>query len=155
MVGEQPGSIKLAEVTEMEAGKPYLFLANSEQLSLAYLPSSIVNAPRNENGLFGSFTGMSVAEGMYLLSDNTIKLCGTGCSIGENRAYINMSEVPVYDGGGSVKSINIFVDPATGIVEIDDERQTKDDAIYDLSGRRVAKPTRGVYIVNGRKVVVK
>ena len=27
--------------------------------------------------------------------------------------------------------------------------------IYDLSGRRVAKPTQGFYIVNGKKVFVK
>ena len=28
-------------------------------------------------------------------------------------------------------------------------------ACYDLSGRRVAKPTKGLYIVNGKKIAVK
>ncbi len=32
---------------------------------------------------------------------------------------------------------------------------TGDGAIYDLSGRRVQKPTKGLYIVNGQKVMVK
>ncbi len=27
--------------------------------------------------------------------------------------------------------------------------------IYDLQGRRVENPTKGIYIVNGRKVVIK
>lgn len=26
-------------------------------------------------------------------------------------------------------------------------------AVYDLQGRRVAHPTQGIYIVNGRKVI--
>ena len=33
--------------------------------------------------------------------------------------------------------------------------QAKDDAYYDLLGRRVSKPTHGVYIRQGKKVVVK
>ena len=32
---------------------------------------------------------------------------------------------------------------------------TADDAVYTLSGQRVAKPTKpGVYIVGGRKVII-
>ena len=30
-----------------------------------------------------------------------------------------------------------------------------DGVIYDLQGRRVANPTRGIYVVNGKKVVIK
>ena len=30
-----------------------------------------------------------------------------------------------------------------------------DGKYYDLQGRRVVKPTKGVYIVNGKKVYVK
>ena len=29
------------------------------------------------------------------------------------------------------------------------------DAIYDLQGRRIEKPKKGLYIVNGRKVMIK
>ncbi len=32
---------------------------------------------------------------------------------------------------------------------------SKNDAIYDLQGRRVAAPTSGLYIINGNKVIVK
>ena len=27
--------------------------------------------------------------------------------------------------------------------------------VYDLSGRRVVQPTKGLYIVNGKKVIIK
>ena len=47
-------------------------------------------------------------------------------------------------------------DMATGI-SLNSEASTEDEAnVYDLSGRRVTQPTKsGVYIVNGRKVVIK
>ena len=33
--------------------------------------------------------------------------------------------------------------------------EIKDNNYYDLSGRRVSKPTKGLFIQNGRKVVIK
>ncbi len=46
-------------------------------------------------------------------------------------------------------------DSATGVKEVIEVKEVNDDRFYDLSGRRVAKPTKGLYIMNGRKVVVK
>ncbi len=44
----------------------------------------------------------------------------------------------------------------TGIMEtMADAQQSTDDNIYDLSGRRVEKMQKGIYIVNGKKVLVK
>ncbi len=43
---------------------------------------------------------------------------------------------------------------ATGIESIDHSPSAIDHHYYDLQGRRVAHPTKGLYIVNGRKVVV-
>lgn len=46
-------------------------------------------------------------------------------------------------------------DDPTGITKVDKQAQRKDDAWYDMTGRRVATPGKGVYIRNGRKYVVK
>ena len=45
----------------------------------------------------------------------------------------------------------------TGIDEVEEPCNDEDDApvIYDLSGRRVENPTKGIYIVDGQKVLVK
>ena len=44
----------------------------------------------------------------------------------------------------------------TGIETIETSKNSTEDGVYyDLQGRRVENPTRGIYIVNGKKVVIK
>ena len=148
-----PTSITLQEVSELEAGVPYLFQVNEDasKLLAAYGKQSVATAGSN-NGLIGSLTGTDVAEGMYLLSGGKIVLCGTECSIAANRAYIDMSQVPVVSAG--VKGVTFFFNGQVGVngLEADNQKQT---AVYDLTGRRVSKAQQGLYIVNGKKVMVK
>jgi len=51
----------------------------------------------------------------------------------------------------------LTVTAATGIKAIDNGQPATDstEEWYDLSGRRVSKPTKGVFILNGKKVVIK
>ena len=61
-----------------------------------------------------------------------------------------------------VASQNVFIDNivienpdeggVTGITEIKKMRDGEDEKFFDLQGRRVSRPTKGLYIVNGRKV---
>jgi len=43
----------------------------------------------------------------------------------------------------------------TGIEEITLTNPVADGKIYDLQGRRVTKPTKGVYICNGKKIIIR
>ena len=43
----------------------------------------------------------------------------------------------------------------TGINAAKTDAGTEDAAVYDLQGRRVMQPTKGLFIVNGKKVVIK
>ena len=45
-------------------------------------------------------------------------------------------------------------DETTGVKAIENSQLTIDN-YYDLQGRKVAQPTKGLYIVNGKKVIVK
>ncbi|MBQ9667607.1 MAG: DUF4859 domain-containing protein [Prevotella sp.] len=60
-------------------------------------------------------------------------------------------------GGTSSSAILRSVDYAdpTGISAIDNGELTIDNYVFDLQGRRVPKPAHGLYIQNGRKVVVR
>lgn len=58
--------------------------------------------------------------------------------------------------GESVKKTLVFdeLPPTTGILTPEGE-QARDGKIYDLGGRQVTHPTKGVYIRNGQKFIVK
>lgn len=48
-----------------------------------------------------------------------------------------------------------FEDEATGVNEVRGKKEEGRDEFYNLAGQRVAQPTKGLYIVNGKKVIVK
>ena len=90
----------------------------------------------------------------YTTSDRTIE---NGKALGAFRAYFY---IPEKDGTTGASSFVLNFDDEettqTGIghTEITDITE-KADAIYDLQGRRVENPKKGLYIVNGKKVVIK
>ena len=69
------------------------------------------------------------------------------------KAYLPVTN---YNPAAEIKGFNlIFRDPTTGIEEIETLPSAEEDAIYTLSGIRMTNPTKGIYIKNGKKVVVK
>ena len=54
----------------------------------------------------------------------------------------------------AVKGFSLF-DMETGISKVTGSAAAGNGVIYDLQGRRVERAVRGLYIVNGRKVMVK
>ena len=61
----------------------------------------------------------------------------------------------VTPGASKVKFGNMDIDVvATGISSIDADANVNANTIFDLSGRRVQKAQKGVYIVNGKKVIL-
>ena len=59
--------------------------------------------------------------------------------------------------GPDARLQDVKPDDSTGIILTDNGSLTRSDGFYDLSGRRVAgKPAKkGIYVKNGKKVVVK
>ena len=69
-------------------------------------------------------------------------------TVGANTAYLPAIVMP-----GARAFISLDGEEATGIAEV--KGIAAEQQVYDLQGRRVAQPVKGLYIVNGRKVVVK
>ncbi|MBQ7511513.1 MAG: hypothetical protein IJU11_02080, partial [Prevotella sp.] len=62
--------------------------------------------------------------------------------------------VPASDA--HARTLNIVHEgETTGISTAKTAVDTKDGEWYDLSGRRVAQPAKGIYVKNGKKVIVK
>ena len=69
--------------------------------------------------------------------------------LGANKAYLAVPTSVV-----SARSGFAFDDEATGISQIENGK-LKIENYYDLQGRKVSMPGKGLYIVNGKKVVIK
>ena len=81
------------------------------------------------------------------------KLNSTVTSVPGNKAFLVLTSTEA-----QAKSFVLSFDDGetTGIETINVEKNaTKDGVYYDLQGRRVEHPTRGIYILNGKKVVIK
>ena len=126
-----------------------------------------VDKAGENNGLIGTFTatdsekaGIAQKNFAVLSNGQFYNLEGaTGdnkVTIKANRAYLNWSKVESI-GGGDAKIFFDFEEAAnaTGIEETEIVNTLNDGKFYDLSGREVTNPTKGVYIVNGKKVVIK
>ncbi len=74
----------------------------------------------------------------------------SGGTLAAGKAYLDLS-------GATAPVLNISFDngDVTGIADVRSKMEDVRGEVYDLQGRKVAQPTKGLYIVNGRKVVIK
>ena len=77
--------------------------------------------------------------GFYKLANNA--------TIAAGKAYLEVAP--------SASSFLDIDDGTTGIDEVRSKTEEVRSDYFDLQGRRVAKPTKGLYIVNGKKVIIK
>ena len=102
----------------------------------------------------GTTEDMEVGYLYYVLSGDTFKKY-TGAALAANKAFFKVDESTEVVSGKEWSIV--FEDEngdVTGIKKVNGS-QLNIDTYYDLSGRKVAQPTKGLYIVNGRKVIVK
>ena len=119
----------------------------------------VADADYANNGTNGYLSGQFVTTAkaadasIYTLQNKSTHGIGmykyNGTNIKAFRAYLPYT-APA--GGNALRMV--FDDVTTGIegIEVNDGGKT---AIYDLSGRRVSRMTKGLYIVNGKKVFIK
>ena len=104
------------------------------------------------NQLIGTLNATSAPANTYALSTKKgvtgFYPVNAGLQIPAHKAYMTIS-------GSSQARALTFDGETTGILNIDNQTDTFGGDFYNLFGRRVFAPTKGMYIVNGKKVVVK
>ena len=75
-------------------------------------------------------------------------------AIPANKAYLKIAK-SAFPAGARELSL-VFEEESTGMDAslVNSEKRILNSEIYDLQGRRVVKPVKGLYIVNGKKVMV-
>lgn len=152
--------INLESVNELEAGKSYIFKATGTTLTATY--SGTYTAASADYGMMGnlSSTPVTVAQGNYVVNSNKLrKVTGDAVTVGQYRGYVTLEGVGVASSARGENFISFVDDSTTGIETVNTQQFNADEA-FDLQGRRVnvssaAKGQKGIYILNGKKYIVK
>ena len=93
-------------------------------------------------------TAGTPTEGTYytLAAGPTFKK-SSGGTLAAGKAYL------VMPGGATAPELGVDFGNTTSIDAI--QKQAENGEFYNLAGQRVANPTKGLYIVNGKKVIIK
>lgn len=94
----------------------------------------------------GNITGGTTK--IWILVDDKFVRSKSG-TLGAGKCYLDLSGTTY-----NAPMFNLGINP-TGIDEIEVRDTRTDNQFYDLSGRRVMNPTKGLYIVNGKKIIIK
>ena len=70
-----------------------------------------------------------------------------------NKAYLHLEQSALQPASFSFRGMNNF-GPTTEVDEIKTEEGNIEN-VYDLMGRKVENPTRGIYVIDGKKILVK
>ena len=136
------------------AGQTYEYQANvsgtpvtiTDNMLVGTATDQTINAAGYDYYLFGNG---ALGQGFYRQTGHD----KSSISLKAHKAGLRVPK----GGGGSAKAFVIDFDAAdtyvpTGIQSVKTP-QPQSDVIYDLQGRRVTHPTRGIYIMNGKKMV--
>lgn len=146
-------------LTVVDAEMPYLiYNDNDEEKTISIVVSS--NAADNvtvATEFKGTLTAKTftdadmAAADHYVLSNGHdfvwVKDAGT---LAAGKCWIELTQSP-----NNARALSIVFDGETTGISSVKTAATIEGNCYDLSGRKVAKPTKGLYIVNGKKIVVK
>lgn len=176
IAGKTDNGITLERVDGLlEAGKSYFYMSYDEIGSYddnkptvgnvhffrADFSECDITTPVLNNGLVGTFTNTTAPQGenYYVLSKNELYQVDSDVTVEANKAYVDLSKIT--NSSSSAKSrvsIDFEGGQATGIAAIENNDAVNaitNAAIYNLNGQRVMNPTRGIYIVNGKKLFIK
>ena len=160
-------TLNFANAASIEAGKPYLVkvTANTD-LSAAPFTEAIVSKDAQpftstDVDFIPTLGATTIPAGdpksvLFMTAGNTLKSpSALPANIKGFRAYFQLK-------GDAVNAARFNLDLGEGeTTSISEELRVKNEefapaaAAYDLQGRRVAQPKKGVYIQNGKKLIIK
>lgn len=156
-------NVGFTSVSAIEANHPYVIKVSTaiseftvDGVDIDPADAEVVVGKGKTKGTFyGNYVaGTAVPEENLFISGNKFYYSTGSTTIKAFRGYFELKDVldSYYDEAPS-RVVFDFGD-VTGIQKVSAQGQN-DGIYYDLSGRRVEKPSKGVFIVNGKKVIIK
>lgn len=152
-------SIVFSPVTSTAANKPYVFVPKTTGSlptfeSVTFEPTTTADLTTSVTGasMIGSYSAATFdnaqSSGIYTYYDNSFVTTTGSISINPFRAYVKL------DNATAAKMSVVMGGSTTGITKVTADDKAN-DSYYTLSGVRVAAPAKGVYIHQGKKIIVK
>lgn len=144
---EEDGVLKLTAIDAVPANTPVILVGDAASATISL--NTEAPATENTNVLTGTNVAMDWVSS-YLTLGKVNEVAGfytwEGTSLGANKAYIAKDAASAglafsFGGTTGIESAVIATDA--------------DAKVYDLQGRRVQKAAKGLYIIGGKKVLVK
>ena len=144
---ETAGVVDMQKVTKAPANTG-LFLKGAT----ANVPVTTAATDDVTDNLLVPTTGADIPVGAYVLAKQGgnvafYQLTSALSGVAAGKAYLNIPS--------SAKSFALNFGDATGIESLRQATKEGEGQWFNLAGQRVAQPTKGLYIVNGKKVSVK
>lgn len=159
-------TLDFGDAVSIEAGRAYLVKVTANVVNPTFEGVTIANVTTTTETTYADFvpvmnpTPLTAYDKtvLFVSGGNKLTYPNTTSNINGFRAYFQLK-------GDAAASANAFAmsfdDESTGITEIDDSQahdvRFNSNGIYTLDGRRTeGQPTaKGIYIQNGRKVIIK
>lgn len=170
-------NMECSDITTIEAGKPYLIRwgtpevhSSSDLVDPVFtnvaIKSGTTNTVTDYVDFIGTFSPTTLTGGntsvLYLASDNKLYYPSADVNIKSHRAYFQLKGIAAGDseqGNAKIREFQlIFGENTNSLTPIPSStREKQDDAWYDLYGRKMVNGHLpcGIYIHNGKKVVIK
>ena len=158
-------TMQFTTTNSFEAGVPYLVkptkdVSNASPVVLfdvditAKTPQTVTHEGYSFVGKFTqkTFSGNECSTSRFVATGNELKKPNDNSTLKSLRCYFTVPAT------AAARSLSFDVDEegnTTGVADINRETITNNGDFFNLAGQRVAKPTKGLYIVNGKKVVIK
>jgi len=162
-------SITLEEIESVDENTPFFFkkknasatsvcfdIADGSYVTLPADDATSVSQATNADGwsLTGNYRTQSYLTNVYFMAQNKVWYAEDPIEVPSFRAYLSSKET-----SSSNKPIRILVHGENSTTQIGEIRDGEviffDQPIYNLSGQRVSKDSKGILITNGKKVIIK
>ena len=149
------GTLVLTRVTEVPAGEGLYIVGDEGSYNVPATTTDMVysnllkgvTTATTISPTDGDNTNFILANGSHGVGFYTLSAAG---ELAGGKAYLQLQTASV----ASVKAINVvFNDEETAIKDV--EQSPNVQGIYNLQGQQVNAPRRGLYIINGKKVIIK
>lgn len=160
-------TVNFNRVTAIAANHPYIIKVTEpteeftvDGVDIAPSTNLTINrgTSRKPQEMIGNYiAGTKIANGCLFLNNNNFCYSVGATEIGAYRAYFNFDDLlPEFEDNYAEARITItFDDEATGIDASLTNSEKEKREVFNLKGTHVLHPKKGIYVKDGKKVVIK